>query len=97
MRVGELDDTQKLMRAVELELEVIRIYLEMAKNTDDPDLIKLFHSIAYEEKVHVGEFMAMLIKKDRKFREGMVEGAKELKEEPIEDIPPGEDEEGLIE
>ena len=97
MRVGELDDVQKLMRAIELELETIRIYLEMAKNSDDPDLIKLFHSVAYEEKVHVGEFMAMLLKKDRKFREGIVEGAKELKEEPIEEIPSGEDEEGLME
>ncbi|MBO8181107.1 MAG: rubrerythrin [Archaeoglobus sp.] len=97
MEVGKLDDEQKLMRAIELELEAIRVYLEMAKNTEDPELIKLFHSVAYEEKVHVGEFMAMLLKRDRKFREGMVEGARELKEEPPEETIGEEEEEVLME
>ena len=96
MEVGKLDDKQKLMRAIELELEAIRIYLEMAKNTRDPELIKLFHSVAYEEKVHVGEFIAMLIKKDRKFKEGMVEGIHEVREEPFEEINPDEDEEEVL-
>jgi len=86
MNVGQLNDDQKLMKAIELELEAIRIYLEMARNTKNPELIKLFHSVAYEEKVHVGEFLALLLKIDRKFKEGLIEGLREQVEDEAEQI-----------
>lgn len=86
MEAGKLSDPQKLMRAVELELEAIRIYLEMADNTKNPELIKLFHHVALEEKVHVGEFMAALLKIDRKFAEAFLEGMREKNEKQAEFI-----------
>jgi len=95
MEIGKMTDDQKLMKAIELELEAIRIYFEMARNTKNPELIKLFHSVAYEEKVHVGEFLAALLKIDRKFREGMIEGLREQNQytqaEEIEEEIPSEE------
>lgn len=54
------------------ELDAINLYEQLASLTKDNKLKKVFLDIAKEEKTHVGEFLTLLLMKDK-------EGKKELK------------------
>jgi rubrerythrin len=49
-----------LRQAIISELDATSLYEQMAASTSNPKLAKMFLDIAKEEKVHVGEFEAML-------------------------------------
>jgi len=55
------------------ELDAVSLYEQMAAMTDSEDIRNVLADIAKEEKTHVGEFQALLLKED-------AEQAKELKE-----------------
>lgn len=62
------------------ELDAISLYEQMASMTDDNNLKKVFADIAKEEKTHVGEFQALLLKLDQEQTKEMENGKNEVDE-----------------
>lgn len=63
------------------ELDAVNLYEQLAENTDNKDLKKVLLDIAKEEKTHVGEFQALLLKLDKQQESELEAGKKEVKEE----------------
>lgn len=62
------------------ELDAINLYEQMAEMTNDPLLKKVLLDIAREEKTHVGEFLAYLVKLDPEQAEELEKGREEIEE-----------------
>ena len=62
------------------ELDAISLYEQMAAMTKDKRIRKVTLSIAKEEKTHVGEFQALLLKIDKEQKGELDAGGKEVKE-----------------
>ncbi len=73
-------DKEILRAGIIAEYDAINLYEQMASMTEDKDLKKVLLDIAKEEKEHVGEFEAFLLKKDGEHGEAVEEGKKEVKE-----------------
>lgn len=93
------DDLWMLRRAIEMETEAVRLYEMWADSAKNGDIAEVFKSVAEEEKVHIGEFLAMLFRMDStlaiKLKEGFKEVSKNLLKEDIQDT--SEDEKTLLE
>jgi len=63
------------------ELDAINLYEQLAASTDNDDLKSILMDIAKEEKTHVGEFQALLLKHDRQQVEELEAGREEVEEE----------------
>lgn len=57
-------DKEILRAAIIGELDAINLYEQMANLTENADLRKVLLDVANEEKTHVGEFQAMLLRLD---------------------------------
>lgn len=76
----ELD--KEILRAGMLaELDAINLYEQMAAITENDDIKKILLDIAREEKTHVGEFQALLLKEDSEQVKELEKGRKEVEEE----------------
>ena len=62
------------------ELDAINLYEQLAAATEDQILKKILLDIAKEEKTHMGEFQAMLLKKDKEQEKELEEGKEEVEE-----------------
>ncbi|MGQ9530759.1 MAG: ferritin family protein [Candidatus Bathycorpusculaceae bacterium] len=62
------------------ELDAINLYEQLAASTVNEDLKKVLLEIAKEEKTHVGEFQALLLKLDKEQVDELEKGKKEVKE-----------------
>ena len=62
------------------ELDAINLYEQMAAYTDDKLIKRVLLEVAKEEKEHVGEFQALLLRLDKELVEEMEEGRKEVEE-----------------
>jgi rubrerythrin len=62
------------------ELDAVSLYQQMAEMTDDPQIREILLDIAREEKTHVGEFEALLLKHDQEQVEELKKGAREVEE-----------------
>jgi rubrerythrin len=62
------------------ELDAVNLYEQLAAATENEDLKKVLLEIAKEEKTHVGEFQALLLKVDKQQLEELKKGAKEVEE-----------------
>jgi len=62
------------------ELDAINLYEQMAAMTENSKIKKILLDIAKEEKTHVGEFQALLLKEDKEQEEELEEGKKEVEE-----------------
>jgi len=72
---------QEILRvAIIAELDAINLYEQLAALTDNPDLKKVFLDIAKEEKTHVGEFQALLLRLDKQQVEELAHGQEEIEE-----------------
>jgi rubrerythrin len=60
------------------ELDAINLYEQMAAMTDNPTLREVLLDIAKEEKTHLGEFQALLLKEDREQEKELEKGRKEV-------------------
>ncbi len=69
-----------LRAAIIAELDAINLYVQMAAQTDDPDLQKVLLDIAREEKTHVGEFETLLLRYDTEQVQEHEHAKKEIKE-----------------
>ena len=76
---GNLD--KEILRAgIIAELDAINLYEQMAAMTENENIKEILLDIAKEEKTHVGEFQALLLKEDREQLEELEEGKKEVEE-----------------
>lgn len=62
------------------ELDAINLYEQLASLTKDVKLKEVFLDIAKEEKTHVGEFLTLLLLKDKEAKEELKNGENEVKE-----------------
>jgi rubrerythrin len=62
------------------ELDAINLYQQLADMTENANIKKILLDIAKEEKTHVGEFQALLLKQDKEQRKELEEGEKEVDE-----------------
>ncbi len=71
-------DKAVLRAAIIAELDAINLYEQMAYVTTNKDIRKILLDVAKEEKTHVGEFQALLLREDRQQEEELNEGKKEV-------------------
>ncbi|OIO46395.1 MAG: rubrerythrin [Parcubacteria group bacterium CG1_02_39_15] len=62
------------------ELDAVSLYEQLAAMTEKESIKKILLDIAKEEKTHVGEFEALLLKEDPEQAEELEEGKKEVEE-----------------
>jgi rubrerythrin len=76
---GDVD--REILRAgIIAELDAINLYEQMAAMTENENIKKILLDIAKEEKTHMGEFQALLLREDREQVEKLEEGKKEVEE-----------------
>ncbi len=73
-------DKEILRVGIIAELDAINLYEQLAALTKDNLLKFILLDIAEEEKTHVGEFQALLLRKDPEQVKEMKEGSKEVEE-----------------
>lgn len=71
-------DEVLLRRAIISELDATNLYEQMARETSNEKLKKVFLDVAKEEKVHVGEFEALLKDVDSEHEKSLKDGEKEV-------------------
>jgi rubrerythrin len=79
VKKGELD-LEILRAGMIAELDAINFYEQMAALTENEDIRKVLLDIAKEEKTHMGEFQALLLRKDEEQKEELKEGEEEVEE-----------------
>lgn len=62
------------------ELDAINLYEQLAAMSENSAIKKLFLDIAKEEKTHLGEFQAMLLKLDKEQITELENGKKEVED-----------------
>jgi rubrerythrin len=87
-------DKEIVRTGVIAELDAINLYEQMAAMTKNKTLKTILLDIAKEEKTHVGEFLALLLEKDREQGVELEKGKNEI-EELIEKKKRGKSLEGL--
>ncbi|WP_048058214.1 ferritin family protein [Pyrococcus yayanosii] len=80
-RLSKKEITQALRWALIAELDAINFYEQIAELVEDENVKAVFLDVAREEKEHVGEFLALLLKLDPELGEYMKKGFKEVEEE----------------
>ena len=73
-------DREILRVGIIAELDAINLYEQLAVMTDNENLKKILLDIAKEEKTHVGEFQALLLKEDKEQGKELEKGKKEVEE-----------------
>ncbi len=69
-----------LRLAMIAELDAISLYEQLAAATDNEGIKKILLDVAKEEKTHVGEFQALLLKEDKEQVEELEKGKEEVEE-----------------
>jgi len=77
---NELIDKQILRAGIIAELDAVNFYEQMASYTIDEEIKKVLFDIAKEEKTHIGEFQALLLKRDEEQVIEMEKGKKEVED-----------------
>ena len=73
-------DCEILRVAMIAELDAINLYEQLAATTENENIRKVLLDVAKEEKTHVGEFQALLLKEDTEQVEELEKGKKEVEE-----------------
>ncbi len=80
-KIGKKDLNNEISRVgISAELDAISLYEQMAAMTSDKATKRILLDIAKEEKTHVGEFQALLLKGDKEQKKEIVQGKKEVDE-----------------
>lgn len=78
-KISKADLDKELLRAAMIaELDAVNLYEQMANLTTSKDLKALFLDVAREEKTHVGEFQALLLRKDKEQQHELAKGREEV-------------------
>ena len=75
-------DKEILRLGMIAELDAISLYEQLAAMTGKENIKKVLLDIAKEEKTHVGEFQALLLRYDKQQAEELEAGREEVEEEP---------------
>jgi rubrerythrin len=57
-------DSEILRLGMIAELDAVNLYEQMAAMAENPDIRKVLHDVAKEEKTHMAEFQTLLLKED---------------------------------
>jgi len=76
----EVRDQEILRLGIIAELDAINLYEQLAAATQDEKIRKVLLDIAREEKTHVGEFLALLLRRDPEQVKELEEGKEEVEE-----------------
>ncbi len=80
-KVNKQDVDKEILRVgIIAELDAVSLYEQLAAMTQKEDIRKIFLDIAQEEKTHVGEFQALLLREDREQAQELQKGAHEVRE-----------------
>jgi len=80
-KVSQADLNKEILRAAIIaELDAVSLYEQLAAMTDNPHIRAVLLDVAKEEKTHVGEFQAMLLKLDAEQVEELAHGQEEVEE-----------------
>jgi rubrerythrin len=79
-RFGKDTDKEILRVGIIAELDAINLYEQLAQTTKDEEIKKILLDIAKEEKTHVGEFLELLLKRDKEQVSELENGKKEVEE-----------------
>lgn len=69
-----------LRQAIIAELDAVSLYEQMANSATSEKVKEILLDVAKEERVHIGEFEALLDEMDDEHEESVQEGKKEVKE-----------------
>ena len=75
-----LVDREILRMAMIAELDAISLYEQLAAATENEDMRKVLLDVAKEEKTHMGEIQALLLREDPEQVEELEKGKEEVKE-----------------
>jgi rubrerythrin len=73
-------DKEILRAAIIAELDAVNLYEQLASMTKNDKLKTILLDIAKEEKTHMGEFQAMLLRLDTQQKEELAHGEEEVEE-----------------
>ncbi len=80
-KIKQEDLDKEILRAgILAELDAINLYEQMVGMTQDGKIKKILLDVAREEKAHVGEFQALLLKIDEEQVKELEKGEKEVEE-----------------
>ncbi len=80
-KVGPSALDEEILRAgIIAEMDAVNLYQQMAHLTKSKELKAVLLEIAKEEKTHVGEFQALLLKHDPEQAKELAAGKKEVAE-----------------
>jgi len=80
-KVKDQDLNKETLRAAVIaELDAINLYEQMAAMVEDQDIRRVLLEVAREEKTHVGEFQALLLRKDEQQKRELEKGEEEVAE-----------------
>jgi len=80
-KVKDEDLNKEILRAgIIAELDAITLYEQMAATTKDQNIRKVLLEVAREEKTHVGEFQALLLREDEQQKRELEKGEEEAAE-----------------
>ncbi len=80
-KVAKKDIDKEILRiAIIAELDATSFYEQMANMTESENLKKVLLEVAREEKTHVGEFQALLLKEDKEQEQELAKGKAEVEE-----------------
>jgi rubrerythrin len=85
MPKGNTRDIAILRLGIVAELDAANLYERLAALASNSDISKVMLDVAKEEKVHAGEFEALLERVDKEYEDAEEEGEKE-----VEDLTGGE-------
>ncbi len=81
LKVGKGDIDKEILRiGIIAELDAVSLYEQLAVMTKSKNLKKILLDVAKEEKTHVGEFQALLLKLDEEQAKELEAGKKEVEE-----------------
>lgn len=73
-------DREILRLGMIAELDAVSLYEQLAVMTENKVIKKILLDIAREEKTHIGEFQALLLKEDKEQVQELEEGREEVEE-----------------
>ncbi len=78
-KVSQEDINKEIARiGMIAELDAVNLYEQLAQMAQDETLKKILLDIAKEEKTHIGEFQAILLKKDPEQVDELKKGEEEV-------------------
>jgi rubrerythrin len=80
-KVKKEDKDKEILRlGMIAELDAVSLYEQLAAETDNKDIKKILLDIAKEEKTHMGEFQALLLREDKEQSTELDNAWKEVRE-----------------